>query len=139
MLQLVVTDIPVTLEKVANNYSQADNGKNATSVGSDKPTKLSNISVKNDVGMKFISSQVEATRKSVSDNFKNAKDKMNSISSEFNKVKWASEAADSFKTKFNSLKTKITSNFDEIQQNFTKLMNNAQEDIEKAESSNTVQ
>ena len=139
MLQLVVTDIPVTLEKVSNNYSQADRGSNVTSVGGDQPTKLSNIPVINDVGMKFISSQVEATRNSVSNNFKNAKDKMNSISSEFNKVKWSSEAADAFKAKFNSLKANITSNFDEIQQNFTKLMRQAQEDIEKAESSNTVQ
>ena len=139
MLQLVVTDIPVTLEKVANNYSQADKGSNATAVGTDQPTKLSNIPLVSDVGMKFISSQVETTRNNVSNNFKNAKEKMNSISSEFNRVNWSSEAADAFRTKFNSLKSKIDSNFNEIQQNFTKLMRQAQEDIEKAESSNTVQ
>lgn len=139
MLQLVVTDIPVTLEKVANNYSQADRGSNATTVENTTPKKITNIEIHNDIGMKFITANVQQVQTKVSNNFKNAKDQMNKISTEYNKVKWTSEASDAFKNKFNNLKTNITKSFEEIEQTFSKLMNQAKDDIQKSETSNTVQ
>lgn len=139
MLQLVVTDIPVTLEKVANNYSQADRGSNATTVENTTPRKITNIEIHNDVGMKFITANVQQVQTKVSNNFKNAKDQMNKISTEYNKVKWTSEASDAFKNKFNKLKTNITKSFEEIEQTFSKLMNQAKEDVQKSETANTVQ
>lgn len=139
MLQLVVTDIPVTLEKVANNYSQADRGSNATTVENTTPRKITNIEIHNDVGMKFITANVQQVQTKVSNNFKNAKDQMNKISTEYNKVKWTSEASDAFKNKFNKLKTNITKSFEEIEQTFSKLMNQAKDDVQKSETSNTVQ
>ena len=139
MLQLVVTDIPVTLEKVANNYSQADRGSNATTVDNTQPKKITNITIQNDVGMKFITANVAQVQTKVSNKFKNAKDQMNKISAEYNKVKWTSEASEAFKNKFNKLKTDITKSFDEIEQQFTKLMNQTKEDIQKTETANTVQ
>ena len=138
MLQLVVTEIPVTLEKVANNYSQADKGSNVTTVDNTTPSKITNIAIHNDVGMKFITANVQSTQTKVAKNFKNAKDQMNKISAEFNKVKWQSEASDAFKNKFNKLKTNITNSFDQIEQNFTKLMNQTKDDIQKTETANTV-
>ena len=139
MLQLVVTDIPVTLEKVANNYSQADRGSNATTVENTTPRKITNIEIHNDVGMKFITANVQQVQTKVSNNFKNAKDQMNKISTEYNKVKWTSEASEAFKTKFNKLKTEITKSFENIEQTFSKLMNQAKEDVQKSETANTVQ
>lgn len=138
MLQLVVTDIPSMLEKVANNYSQADQGTNVTSVSNEAPKKIQNISVSNDVGMRFITSSVQQTQSSVSTNFKNAKDKMNQIDTAYSKIKWSSEASDAFKNKFNKLKTNINKSFDDINTQFKKLMQQAQDDVQKAESSNTV-
>ena len=139
MLQLVVTDIPVTLEKVANNYSQADRGSNATTVENTTPNKVTNIEIQNDVGMKFITANVAQVQTKVSNKFKNAKDQMNKISAEYNKVKWTSEASEAFKTKFNKLKTEITKSFEDIEQTFSKLMNQAKEDVQKSETANTVQ
>lgn len=139
MLQLVVTDIPVTLEKVANNYSQADRGSNTTTVDNTTPKKIANVKTQNDVGMKFITANVQQVQTKVSNNFKNAKDQMNKISTEYNKVKWTSEASEAFKSKFNKLKTNITKSFDEIEQQFTKLMTQTKEDIQKTETANTVQ
>lgn len=138
MLTLVVTDIPYTLETVANNYSQADRGSNATSASKEAPKKITNIKISNDVGMKFITATVENVQQSVSRNFKNAKDQMNKISSAYSKIKWSSEAADAFKNKFTKLKTSITQSFDNIEQQFTKLMNQTKDDVQRAESANTV-
>ena len=72
MLQLVVGDIPFALETVANNYSQADKGSNVTSANNTAPKKISNLSLSNDVGMKFLTSEVSSTQSKVSTNFKNS-------------------------------------------------------------------
>lgn len=138
MLTLVVTDIPYALETVANNYSQADRGINATAAQKISPKKITNLTIKNDVGMKFMTSNVESVQKSVSANFKNAKDQMNKIQAEYTKIKWQSEASDAFKSKFDKLKQNIYSSFENIEKQFTKLMVQTQEDIQKAETANTV-
>ena len=138
MLTLVVTDIPYTLETVANNYSQADRGQNATTASKEAPKKIANITTKDDVGMKFITASVESTKNNVSKNFKNAKEQMNKINTEYGKINWKSEASDAFKNKFNKLKTTITQSFTDIETQFKKLMQQTADDIQKAEKANTM-
>lgn len=139
LLTLVVGEIPFALETVANNYSQADKGANVTSANKTAPKKISNLTLHNDVGMKFLTSEVSSVQKSVSNNFKKAKTKMNTIESTYSKIKWQSEASQAFKSKFTKLKNNIIKAFDEINSDFTKLMNQTLQDIQKAEKSNTVQ
>ena len=138
MLNLVVAEIPYALETIANNYSQADRGQNATTAVRETPRKISNITISNDVGMKFVTSNVASIQKSVSTNFKNAKEQMNKIETEYAKIKWQSEASETFKSKFTKLKTSIVTAFENINSSFTKLMEQTQQDIEKAEKANTV-
>lgn len=138
LLDLVVGDIPYTLEKVANNYSQSDKGSNVTSAKKTSPTKIAELTVSNDVGMKFITSQVQSTQNSVSKNFQKAKSKMESIESTYNKIEWTSEAATAFKTKFKALKTNIIKSFEDIDKQFKNLMQQALDDVQAAESANTV-
>lgn len=138
LLELVVGDIPYTLEVIANNYSQADRGQNVTSAVKEAPKKIVNISTSNDVGMKFVTSEVQTTQKNVENNLKKAVEKMNTIERTFGTIKWSSEAAEAFKTKFTSLKNNIVKAFQDIQSQFTKLMNQTQQDIQSTESANTV-
>ena len=138
MLKLVVTEIPYSLETVANNYSQADKGANATSASNEAPNKITSITLSNDVGLKFVTSNVSSVQTQISTNFKNAKVQMNNIESEYNKIKWQSEAADAFKAKFTKLKSNIVSSFEKIETQFTKLMTQTKQDIDKAEKANTV-
>ena len=139
LLKLVVEEIPYSLETVANNYSQADQGKNTVSANKTAPKKVTQLDTHSgDVGLKFMSTEVTSVKNSVSANFSNAKAKMNSIESEYNKIKWQSEAATAFRTKFTKLKQKITNSFDEIEKQFTKLMSQAESDMEKTEKANTV-
>ena len=95
------------------------------------PKKITNLTIHNDVGMKFVTSNVESVQKSVSTNFKNAKDQMNKIQAEYTKIKWQSEASEAFKSKFNKLKQNIISSFENIESQFTKLMTQTKNDIEK--------
>ena len=137
LLTLVVTEIPFALETIANNYAQADKGSNVTSASNEAPAKITNIAVSNDVGMRFITSEVASIQEQVSSNFKNAKDQMDKIESTYGTIRWSSEAADAFKARFTKLKASISSSFENIEKQFRKLMLQAQQDVENAETSNT--
>lgn len=139
LLELVVREIPSTLETIANNYSQADRGQNATTVDNTSAKKIENITITEDVGMRFITSTVESVQQQVERNFQKSIEQMNKIESIFNQVTWESEAADAFRNKFNKLKSNIIESFNEIKSQFTKLMNQTKEDIQSAETANTVQ
>lgn len=138
LLELVVGEIPFALETIANNYSQADRGSNATSAAKTAPKKISNISLSNDVGMKFLTSEVSNVQKSVSNNFQKARDKMNTIETAYAKIKWQSEASEAFKAKFQKLKNNIVKAFEDINSQFTALMNQTIQDIQATENANTV-
>ena len=138
LLELVVGDIPYVLETIANNYAQADKRVNVTSAMKTAPKKVTSLAVPNDVGMKFQTNQVSAIKSKVSTNFKNSKEKMNSIEATCNKLEWQSEAADAFKTKFAKLKKNIVAAFENIDTQFSKLMAQTMEDIQSTESANTV-
>ena len=137
LLTLVVTEIPFALETIANNYSQADKGVNVTTANNEGPNKINNLPIHNDVGMRFITSDVASTQTQVATNFSSAKDQMNRIESIYQTINWSSEAADAFRAKFTKLKTSIVSSFENIETQFKKLMLQAQQDVQNAETSNT--
>lgn len=139
LLELVVGELPYTLETVANNYALADRGTGVTKAAKETAQKITNLPILNDVGMKFVTSQVTTVQQGVVKNFQNAKDKMNLLEAEFAKITWQSEAATAFRARFKKLKTEIVKAFDNLEVQFSKLMNETKEDIQKTESANTVQ
>ena len=138
MLELVVTEIPYALETIANNYSRADRGVNVTAVSNEAPNKITNLTLSNEVGMRFLTSNVVTVQKNISTNFTNAKDQMDKIEVAYRKIQWQSEASEAFKIKFTKLKNEIVKSFEDLNTQFTKLMQQTQQDIESAESANNV-
>ncbi len=138
MLRLVVKDIPSSLETVANNYSMADRGTNATVVSDETPLPVENLPIVQDVGMRFLSSNVETRKNEINSYFENAKNIMANIETEYKTIQWQSEASEAFKVKFNKLKSDIITSFDSIKTQFTNSMEQTREDIERAEQANTV-
>lgn len=139
ILSLVVTEIPSTLEKVANNYSQVDRGENVTSVSNEECDRITEIAQSNDVGMRFMASNVENTKNQVKSNFENANADLNEIQSIFSRVNWESDAATAFKERFNSLKNQISQSFENLNNEFTKQVTDTINDMATTESANTVQ
>ena len=139
LLKLVVTEIPFAIETIANNYAKADKGQGVTSAEETSVNKIENLPITNDVGMRFMTGEVGNTQRAVSEKFEAAKELMNKIESEYNKVEWQSEASESFKARFAQLKTNIIASFENINNEFTKLMTQTQQDIEATEKANTVQ
>ena len=139
LLELVVGEIPFALETIANNYAQADMGANVTSANKTAPNRIVELATSNDIGMKFLTSEVTTTKTNVSNNFKKAIEKMNTIETVYNTIQWQSEAADAFKTRFTKLKSEIISAFESIDSQFTTLMEQTLSDIQSTENANTVQ
>ena len=139
LLELVVGEIPFALETIANNYSQADQGAIVTNAVKTTPNNIAEIAISNDVGMKFITSEVETVKSNVSNNFKNAREKMNEIESVYGRIQWRSEASEAFGAKFRKLKQDIINAFENIDNQFTALMEQTLSDIQATENANTVQ
>lgn len=138
LLKLVVTDFPVVLETVANNYSQVDRGTPAVAVNNELPKNITELPVIEDIGMRFITSSVVEERQKVQNNFVKAKELMNQIEVTYKTIQWESEAADAFKSRFTKLKNDIVISLDETNTQFGKLMEQTQQDIQSAENANTV-
>jgi len=138
MLLLVVTEIPYTLETIANNYSKADTGGNVVTANNDGPKKIINLSKSDDVGLRFLTTEVSGVKQKVSTNFSNARESMDKIEVIYSKVVWESEAAQAFKVKFKTLKNQIATSFENINTQFKKLMEQTEQDIENTEKANTV-
>lgn len=138
MLTLVVTEIPNALGTIANNYAQADSGKNAGTVKNTAPKKIRNITIRQDVGLHFVPETVSEKHQQVLTSFNKAKDEMNKFENNYTKIKWSSTASEAFKSKFTKLKKSIISSFDNVSKQFGKLMTEALNDMKTAENKNTV-
>lgn len=139
MLELVVGEIPSALNTIANNYSQADTGAKVATAAKESPRKIASLTVFEDVGMKFVSEQVTTIQGSVSKNFKNSIDLINSFESKFNQVDWQGVAAESFRAKFNKLKGEIVKAFENINSQFTNAMEQTKNDFASTENANNIQ
>lgn len=138
MLTLIVAEIPYALETIANNYSLADSGQTVVAANNETPNKIQNLLTSNDVGMRFLTLEVNEVKQEISRKFLNAKEIMDKIEAIYSKVVWESEAAQAFKAKFTSLKNEIVTSFENINTQFKKLMEQAEHDIENTEKVNTV-
>ena len=139
LLDLVVTKVPFTIETIANNYSKADKDQNVVSAEETAVNKIEELEITNDVGMRFMTEDVENTQRTISEKFEQSKELMNKIQAEYDRVDWESEASEAFKAKIKELKDSITMAFDNINDQFIKLMTKTQQDIENTEKANTVQ
>ena len=89
--------------------------------------------------MRFLTGDVESIQNQVVSNLDIAKSKMDEIESVYGQIQWRSEASDAFRSTFTRLKSEIVESFENIKSQFTKLMTQTQQDIQSAETSNTVQ
>ena len=141
MLQLVVGDIPFSLESIANNYSQTEDGYNITSAQQTAPSKVSELGPYSEGAedkMRYISADVETTKNQIVSDFDNAKSKMEAIKSVYDQTPWDGDASEAYSSTLTRLKNEIITSFENITTQFTNLMNQAEADVNAAETGNTV-
>ncbi len=141
LLDLVVKDIPFSLESIANNYSQTEDGYNITSAQQTAPNKVSELGPYSEGAedkMRYISADVETTKNQIVSDFDNAKSKMEAIKSVYDQTPWDGEASEAYSSTLTRLKNEIITSFENITTQFTNLMNQAEADVNAAETGNTV-
>lgn len=140
MLELVFTEIPVSLDIIANNYSRADRQVPVRAVNEEKPKVIEDLPIIDDTGkFRFITSRVKDKKESVETNIRKAIDLIDEFESIYKTIQWESEAATAYTSKFTRLKEEIITSFNDLKKQFAELMLQAEEDIEQAEKANTVQ
>ncbi len=139
MLSLIVSRLPYSLELISNNYSIVDKKQKETVEHDEKPNRIENLEITNDVGMRFLSEQVISIQQEISRCFKIAKEKMDKIEIEYKKVLWESESAHIFEREFGEIKEEITAFFEEINVAFKKLIKQTEDDFERMEKINNIE
>ena len=137
LIDLVWGEIPYTLEIVANNYAKAD-GVSIQAADRANPTKITELSIPSDTGMRFESTSVLSVRDSVVGKFNNAKNEMDKFQTVYGDINWESDASEVFKARFASLKSQVVEAFNTISNSFQRLMTETEEDIQSTETNNTV-
>ena len=137
LIDLVWGEIPYTLEIVANNYAKAD-GVSIRAAERANPTKIIELSIPSDTGMRFESSSVLSVRDSVVGKFNNAKNEMDQFQTVYIGINWESDASRVFEGRFVSLKSQVVEAFNTISNSFQRLMTETEEDIQSTETNNTV-
>ena len=138
LLKLIVTEIPHALELVANNYSKADSGAKITSEQQTPAKKVPEVATSTETTMKFLTTEVTSVKEEVGRSFTKSLNQLDEFQRIFNSINWSSEAADVFKREFTASKNKINTALSNIQKLFTTLMKQAAEDVQAAESNNTL-
>lgn len=138
MLKLTVTQVPASLEKIANNYAKVDIGAAITTAVEKATKKITNVALSAKKTLRFEDSAVEAKKQQMEKKLDEVNKLMNSIEAKYNKLNWKSDASDEFKKTFKKLKTNIVKNTTAIKKDFKKLMEQSATDMRKAEQANNV-
>jgi uncharacterized protein YukE len=137
ILELVVTEIPFTLESIANNYEAADTETTAAVAKSESPDKVNELTIPNKEPLYVEATSIENVRSSVSDCLDEAQNRITSIEGIVDGLLWEGKAADNCKSKLKTLKNSLIKSFEELKVDFESLMKTAVEEFNKAEEANS--
>lgn len=137
-LKVVVTEIPYMFDEIANEISNFDIQQNVTTARKDEFQKIQEISIINDVGMRYLQNEVVNYQTNIEADFNTVKDYMSLIQKIVNQMQLQCDGSDEFRTQFKKFVDSFKQVLDNIQTSFTKLMNQDREEMENAEKANTV-
>lgn len=139
ILELVYTKIPSTIETIAENYRRVDNPNSPTfAVDTSSHNKLQDIRKSEQVGMKFESAQVESVKEECNSLLAQVLDYLNDVEGQIGRLSWESDASDAFRAEFDKLKRNIFESISNVKQQFDTSMAQTLQDMQSAETANTV-
>ena len=137
MLDLIVGDIPYTIEQIYFNYEAADKQTDARKAAKNQPKKVS-MAIPADEMLYINGQAVTPYKTSVKNNFTNAKNGIATIKTKVDGLTWQGTSCNEYKAKLTKLKGDLDKAFDEISQAFDKLSTEAVAAFEAAEKANNV-
>ena len=122
------------METIANDYSKLESGMDSTSAVNISPIRIQLLDMKNDVGMRFISSEVITIHESIKQDFETVVSDLNEYQGIFSQIDWNSDAANVYKSKFDRIKDSFNNKIDDINAKFDAIIIQTEEDVENAEN-----
>ena len=122
------------METIANDYSKLESGMDLTSAVNIPPIRIQLLEIKNDVGMRFISSEVITIHESIKQDFETVVSDLDEYQGIFSQIDWNSDAANVYKSKFDRIKASFNNKIDDINAKFDAIIIQTEEDVENAEN-----
>ena len=136
-LNVIVGEVPYMFEKIANTISDVDIQQNVAVPQKESIQKLEALPLIDDVGMRYISKEVDEISNEIMQLLQAAEDSMESVKRTVDNVESECEGSAEFKNEFTTLNNAFEYVINNIKTQFTKLMQADRELMEKAEKENS--
>lgn len=139
IVELIFTQLPSSLDIIANNYSKLDRSMNIRTVSEEKPRVIEELPTMDDTGkFRFISNSVADVKQDVEAKISKAIELIDEFENVYRTIEWESDAATSYKSLFARLKEEVVTSLNNLKKDFTELMAQAEQDTKLTEDTNTV-
>ena len=135
-MELTVTKMPFTIEKIANNYAKVDTGKGITSAVETATKKIAEVVESAKQRLRFDETKVNEDKQNMDTNLNRVLELMDSIEEKYKTLEWKSDAASNFEKTFKNLKNNITNNITDTKKQFKELMDKTLSDMKDVENAN---
>ncbi len=136
-LEVIVSQIPYMFDAIANDFSGIDIQQNVATARKKGYKSIQEIQIFNDVGMRYLQSEVDPYQTEIVSDFRSAKELMDSMQKTVEQIILQCDGADEFRSQFRNLVSSFKQVLDNVESQFVELMNKDRAQIEKAEKLNT--
>lgn len=137
-LKVIVSEIPYMFDKIANNFSGIDIQQNVATARKEEYRSIQEIPIFNDVGMRYLQEKVDPYQTEIISDFRSAKELMDLMEKEVEKIIVQCDGADEFRRQFRKLVSSFKQVLEDVESQFVELMNKDRAQIEEAEKLNTI-
>ena len=134
----VPAGIKIDEEFIQNEMNRRKPGQNKFATARKEGYKsIQEIQIFNDVGMRYLQSEVDPYQTEIVSDFRSAKELMDLMQKTVEQIILQCDGADEFRSQFRNLVSSFKQVLDNVESQFVELMNKDREQIEKAEKLNT--
>ena len=138
-LDVIVGEVPYMFERIANSISDIDIQQNVAVPQKESVQKIQILPVINDVGVRYISNEVEELNVSIVEILQEAEDTMEGIKRIVEQIGLECDGASEFKSQFTRLSEAFQYTINNVEKQFGELMKQDKELMETAEKKNQVE
>lgn len=137
-LEAIVGEVPYMFEEIANTVSDVDIKQNVAVPQKESVQKIQALQVYDDVGMRYISKEVEEINNDIMKIFQEIEDIMQEIDRTVDQIKLECDGSEEFRRQFVRLSDAFQYTIGNVESQFSKLMQQDRELMEEAERKNNV-
>ena len=137
-LEVTVSEVPHIIETIANNFSEVDTNGRVTAAQKEGFQKIEQLSIKEDVGMRFVSEEIANIEQTIISEFHEAISLVDMLSREAEGIGIDYDVGNNFKSQFKSFSNSFKQYIETAESQFTVLMLNTRMQMQKTEMANMV-